>query len=136
MKVSMNAVNDFVSDGVYTLFKKTFLLFHTALLKCFICSRAAILYSSWCNNSCRGYQELGQGHFNQFDQEKVPFVLTTYPQKNVTTRKIMPTPISPIVFVLSQSRLLQVRKTSEFLLLLLFQVIYPPSTTTLRFPHS
>ena len=59
----MKMVNEFVSDGVYTLFKKTFLPFHTALLKCFICSRVAILDSPWCNNSCRGYQELGQGDF-------------------------------------------------------------------------
>ena len=29
-----------VSNGVYTLFKKSFLLLHTALLKCFIYSTA------------------------------------------------------------------------------------------------
>ena len=32
-----------------------------ALLKCFICSGVGILDSLWCNNSCRAYQELGQG---------------------------------------------------------------------------
>ena len=59
----MKTVNEFVSDGVYTLFKKTFLLFHATLLKCFICSRVAILDSPWGNNSCHGYQELAQGDF-------------------------------------------------------------------------
>ena len=39
------------------------LLFHTALLKCFICSRVAVLDSPWCNNSYRGYQALDQGDF-------------------------------------------------------------------------
>ena len=59
----METVNEFVSDGVYTLFEKTFLLFHTAILKYFICSSVTILVSSWRNNSYRGYQELGQGSF-------------------------------------------------------------------------
>ena len=59
----MKTVNEFASDGVYTLFKKTFLLFDSTLLKRFICSKVAILDSPWCNNSCRGYQELGQGDF-------------------------------------------------------------------------
>ena len=99
----MKTVNEFVSDGVYTLFKKTFLLFHTALLICFICSRVAILDSPWCNNCCRGYQELGQVDFYYFDQEKVPYLSTTYPQKNLTTRKIMLTPISSIAFAIEQT---------------------------------
>ena len=51
------------------------MLFHKALLKCFICSTVGILYSPWCNNSCRAYQKLGQGDFYSFDQEKVPFLL-------------------------------------------------------------
>ena len=59
----MKTVNEFVSDGVDTLFKKTFLLFHTALLKCFIWSKVASLDSPWCNNSYRDYQKLGQGDF-------------------------------------------------------------------------
>ena len=45
------------------MFGKTFLLFHAAFLKCFICSKAGITYSPWCNNSCRAYKELGQGDF-------------------------------------------------------------------------
>ena len=36
-----------VSHGLYTLFRKTFLLAHTALLKCFICSRVGILDCPW-----------------------------------------------------------------------------------------
>ena len=72
----MKTVNKLcVSEKVYTLFKKTFLLFHTALLKCFIYSRVDILDSPWCNNPCRAYEELGQGDFYSFDQEKVPFLL-------------------------------------------------------------
>ena len=72
--VSMKTVNELcVSDGVYTLFKKKFLLFNTALLKCFIYSRVAILDSPWCSNHCRACQELGQGDFYSFDQKKVPF---------------------------------------------------------------
>ena len=34
-----------VSNGVYTSFRKTFLLFHTAFLKCFVCSRVGTLDS-------------------------------------------------------------------------------------------
>ena len=64
-------------------------------------SRVGILDFPWCNNSCHAFQELGQGDFYSFDQEKVPFLLiffTTYPQKNVATRKIMLTSISSIAF--------------------------------------
>ena len=58
----------------YILYWKMFLLFHTALLKCFILQPIyGILYSSWCNNSCRTYHELRQGDFYSFDLEKVPF---------------------------------------------------------------
>ena len=64
------------SDGVCTFFKKTFLLFKMALLKCFICSRVGILNSPWWNSY-------------SFDQEKVPFLLiyllpTKYNKKNHT----------------------------------------------------
>ena len=34
-----------------------------------------MLDTSWCNNSCRAYQELGQGDFYLFDQEKALFLL-------------------------------------------------------------
>ena len=51
------------------------LLFHTVLLKCLIYSRVGISDSPWCNNSCRTYQELGQGDFYSFGQENVPFLL-------------------------------------------------------------
>ena len=74
--VTMKTVNKLcISDRVYTLFKKTFLLFNTALLKCFIYSRVAILDSPWSNNPCCAYQELGQGDFYSLEQEKVPFLL-------------------------------------------------------------
>ena len=46
----MKTVNELpicVSEGLYTLFKKLFLLFRTALLKCFIYSRVGILDSSY-----------------------------------------------------------------------------------------
>ena len=71
----MKTVNNYVSHGYYTLFKKTFLLFHMTLLKCFIYSRVGILDSPWGNNPCRAYQELSQGDFYSLDQEKVPFLL-------------------------------------------------------------
>ena len=62
-----------------------FLLFHTALLKlkCFIYSRVDI------NNSCRTYQELGQGDFYSFNQESSrPFNLfSTYPQKKCSHKE-------------------------------------------------
>ena len=55
--VSMKMVNKLcISDGVYTLFKKTFLLFDTALLKCFVYSRVDILDYPWCNNPCCAHQ--------------------------------------------------------------------------------
>ena len=52
-----------------------FLLFHTTLSKCFLYSRVGILDSPWCNNPYCPYQELGQGDFSSFDQEKVLFLL-------------------------------------------------------------
>ena len=74
--VSMKTVNKLcVFDRVYTLLKNTFLLFPTALLKCFIYSRASILDSPWCNNPCRPYQKLDQGGFYSFVQEKFRFLL-------------------------------------------------------------
>ena len=88
----MKTVNKLcVSNGVYTLFKKTFLLFHKALLKFFIYSRVGILDFPWCNNPYRGYQELGnQGDFYSFNEEKVSFLLIyLQPTKNVTARKII-----------------------------------------------
>ena len=45
-----------VSDGVYTLFKKAFLLFDTALLKCFVYSRVGILdYDIGCSCGCENH---------------------------------------------------------------------------------
>ena len=61
--------------GFILCLKKTFLLFHTALLKYFIYNRVGILEFPWCNNSSRAYQQLGQGDFYSSDQEKVPFLL-------------------------------------------------------------
>ena len=61
-------------------------------------SRVGILESSY--NPCRAYQELNQGDFYSFDQEKIPFLLIYYlPAKNVATRKITLTSISSIACV-------------------------------------
>ena len=80
----MKMVNKlYASDCVYTLFKKTILLFDTVLLKCFVYSRVGILDYPWCNNPCRAYQELGQGDFYSFDQK----FIYCLPTKNVTARK-------------------------------------------------
>ena len=78
--VSMKTVIKCVFNWVYTLFKKTFLLSHTAFLRRFIYSRVGILDSPWCNIFCRAYQELGNGDFYSFGQEKVPFlVISLFP---------------------------------------------------------
>ena len=84
-----------VSDGVYTLLKKTFLLFDTALLNCFVYSKVAILDFPWCNKFCRAYLELGQGDFCSFDQKFIFYL----PTKNVTSRKNIVTSISSIAFI-------------------------------------
>ena len=73
--------------GLCFIFKK-FLLFHTALLKCFIYSRVGILDPPWCNNSCHAYQELGQGDFYSFDQKKVPlFLIYSLPTHKKSNQK-------------------------------------------------
>ena len=61
-----------VSDELYTLFEKLFLLFHKALLKYLIFSRVGILDSTWRDN--------------------LPFLLIYLlpTLKKVTTRKIIP----------------------------------------------
>ena len=70
------------SDGLYTLFKKVFLLFHTALLKCFIYSREVM------------------STFYIVQQSSLSFNLFTgyLPTKNITTRNIILTSISFIAF--------------------------------------
>ena len=87
--------------GLYFVLK-TFLLSHTALLRCFICSRAGIWDPPWCNNSCRSYQELGQGNFYSFDPEKVWFLsiylLPTH-KKKFNHKNIMLTSISFTAFI-------------------------------------
>ena len=81
---SMKMVNKLsVSDGVYTMLIKKFLLFDTALLKCFVYSRAGIFNYPWCNNPCRTYQELGQANLYSFDQKFIYYL----PTKNVTQEK-------------------------------------------------
>ena len=87
--------------GLYFVLK-TFLLSHTALLRCFICSRAGILDPPWCNSSCRAYQELGQGNFYSFDPEKVWFLsiylLPTH-KKKCNHKNIMLISISFTAFI-------------------------------------
>ena len=117
--------------GLY-LIEKTFLLFHTALLKCFIYSSAGILESPWCNNPC-------QGGFYSFDQEKVPFLLIyllpTHKKCNNKKNHTYPNLIYSMCYRVYIYRLVKLL-TSSFYYLLLFLVTYPPSATTLRFPHS
>ena len=69
-----------VIDEFYTFFKKVFLVFHTALLKCFIYGIVGLLDSSLRNN--------------------LPFCLnlftiycTQLPAKNITARKVILTSI-------------------------------------------
>ena len=85
----------YVSDGVYNLLKKAFLLFGTTLLKRFVYSRVGVLDYPWCNNPCCAYQELGQDNFYSFDQKFI-YYLTV---KNVTARKTVLTSILSIAFV-------------------------------------
>ena len=119
-----------ISDGVYTLFKKMFLLFDTALLKCFVYTRVGILDYPRCKNPCCAHEELGQGDFYSFDQKLINYL----PTKHVTARTTILFSILSIAF--AQSGHLQACKISGFLFLLLFLINYPPSKTTLRFPHS
>ena len=138
--VSTKTVNKLcVSDGVYTLFKKTFLLCHTGLLKCFIYSRVGILDSPWCNNPCRAYKELGQGDFYSSNQEKVPilliYLLPTHKKYNHKKNHTYLNLDYSLCHKVDIYRLLKLL-TSSFCYLLLFLVSYPPSTTTLKFPHS
>ena len=44
-----------------------------------IYSRVGILDSPWFINSCRAYQELGQGDLDSFDQEKLPLLIYLLP---------------------------------------------------------
>ena len=84
-----------ISDGVYTLFKKTFLLFDMALLKCFVYSRVGILDYPWCKNPCCAHQELGPGDLYSFGQKFIYYL----PTKNVTARKTILTSILSVAFV-------------------------------------
>ena len=84
-----------VSQGVYNKFRKKFLLFDTALLKCFVCSRVDILDYPRCNNPYRAYQELGQANLYSFNQKFIYYL----PTKNVTARKTILTSILSIAFV-------------------------------------
>ena len=61
-----------VSNRVYTLFKKNVL----AVLHCFIkmFHLQGILDSTWWNNFCPAYEQLSQGYFYLFDQEKGIFL--------------------------------------------------------------
>ena len=119
-----------VSHRVYTLFRKTLLLFHTALLKCFICSRVDILDSPWCKNSCRVYQELEQVDFYHLIRKKFHSIKFIYylSAKKVTARNILLVSISSIAFVTNLTS--AGFKNSDFYILLLFLVSSQPSTTS------
>ena len=144
--------------GFILCLKKTFLLFHTALLKCFIYSRVGVLDSPWCNNPCSAYQELGQGDFYSFDQEKVTFLLIyslhTHKKCNQKKNHTYLNLVYSICHRVDIYRLVKLL-TFSFCYLLLFLVshflviiyiisvicyyfcyYYLLSTITLRFPHS
>ena len=84
-----------VSNGVYTLFKKPFLLLHTTLSKCFIHNRVR-LFTVELKLDCSMVQQflpyLDHDDFYSFDRKKVFFLssnlLTTH-KKNLITRKIV-----------------------------------------------
>ena len=112
---SMKTINELpvcVSDVLYTLFKKVFLLFHTALLKYFIYSRVGILDSTWCKIL------------------PLPLICLLPTHKKCNHEK------NHTYLNLVKSGHIQSCKTSYLLFLSLFLVSSPPSTTTLRFPHS
>ena len=73
-----------VSHGVYTLFRKIFLLLHTALLKSFICSRVSTLDCPWLQQFLSRLPSIRSRWFLPFDQNSfLSFNLfTTYPQKS------------------------------------------------------
>ena len=124
------------SHGLYTLFRKTFLLFHTALIKCFICSRVVgILNSTWCNNSCRVDQELGQGDFyNSIRKKFTSFQFIYYLfAKNKSNHKKNHAYLNLIFSICHRFHICRLVK---LLFLSLFPVSSPPSTTTWRLPHS
>ena len=77
--VSMKTINNVFLTRFILCLKKAFLFFQTALLKCFIYSRVRTIDSPWCINSCRAYQESGQGNLYSFNQEKVPFLIYLQP---------------------------------------------------------
>ena len=102
-----------------------FLLFHTALSKCFLYSRVGILDSPMVQQSLLPLPRIRSRWFLfiRSGKSSLPFNLfTTYLLKSY----------------LPQSSLSHLSKSGnlKISLLLLFLVRYPPSTTTLRFPHS
>ena len=82
-----------VSTGAYTFFKKAFFAVPPCSIKMFHLQQVqGIIDSPWCNNSCRAYQECGQGSLYSFDQKKLFFLLSYVlptPKKNLTTRKFV-----------------------------------------------
>ena len=85
------------------------------------------LHYPWCNNPFCTDQELGQDDFYSFDHKFIYYL----PRKNVTARKTILASILSIAFVREWTSI-----GLQNLFLLLFLVNYPPSKTTLRFPHS
>ena len=84
-----------ISNGVYTLFKKPFLLIHSTLSKCFIYNRVRLFTLELKLDCCMVQQFLSyldHDDFYSFDKKKVFFLwsnlLTTH-KKNLITRKIV-----------------------------------------------
>ena len=86
-----------VSEGVYTLFKKMFFLFHPALLKCFTYSRVSLIVLQFLSRLPR----LRSRWFLFIRTEKIYLLFNLFTkcsQKQWTTRKIMLTLTSTIAF--------------------------------------
>ena len=82
-----------VYKEIYVLFKNVLAVPYCFIDKIYLQQNFVILYSPWCNNSCRAYHKLRQGYFYPFDhdQEKFPFVSNYLPptkEKNLTQGKL------------------------------------------------
>ena len=106
----------------FILFKKTFLLFHIALLKCFIYSRVAVSYIIFLSNYLLPIQK------KNLPQEK-----SCLSNWFTIIRMLVDETILPILSVTAWT---SITLENVWLFLLTFLVRFPPSTNTARFPHS
>ena len=103
INISMKTVNDLcvLLTGFIFCLKNVLAIPH-GFIKMFHLQQSRILDPPWCNNSCRTYQELGQGNFYSFDPEKVWFLsiylLPTH-KKKCNHENVMLTSISLTAFI-------------------------------------